>query len=270
MHRATTAGTPHLDATDFSAPAEAEVTRGTKTHLDFLRTVHARLAPRFYLEIGVRHGNSLVLANCPAVGVDPAPEIGAPLAADIRVLCETSDDFFAEWADERLTAPVDLAFIDGMHLFEFALRDFLNIERRAHPGTVVVFDDIFPAHPWQAERDRRTRVWTGDVWKIAVCLRKYRPDLLLIPCDTWPTGMLLVLGLDPANQTLSRRYAGLVQEFVDVDDGTVPGEIIARAGAWASDDPRIGALLERVRDARQSANPSSAMRSVLAPFPAAV
>ncbi len=127
--------------------------------------------------------------------------------------------------------PVDLAFIDGMHWFEFALRDFLNIERRSHAATVVVFDDVFPAHPWQAERDRRTRVWTGDIWKIAACLRKYRPDLVLIPCDTWPTGMLLVLGLDAANETLSRNYERLVQEFVERDDPMVPTEVIARAGA---------------------------------------
>lgn len=263
-------GTPHLGVTDFAAPAEAEATRGRQTHLEFLRALHARLAPRFYLEIGIRHGNSLVLANCRALGVDPAPEIGALLAATIQVVSQTSDDFFAQRADDLLSAGLDLAFIDGMHWFEFALRDFLNIERRAHPGTVVVFDDIFPGHPWQAARDRRTRVWTGDIWKIVVCLRKYRPDLLLIPCDTWPTGMLLVLGLDVANHTLSRQYDRLVQEFVELDDGHIPACVLSRQDAWAPDDPRIGTLLADVREARESANPRSAIQTIVAAFRAAV
>jgi hypothetical protein len=146
----------------------------------------------------------------------------------------------------------------------------LNIERRAHPGTVVVFDDIFPAHPWQADRNRRTRVWTGDIWKIAVCLRKYRPDLFLIPCDTWPTGMLLVLGLTAANEILSRQYDEIVREFVvELGNGKVPDDVVSRTGAWAPDDPRIAGLLEGVRHTRQSANPSAKIRAMLNSFSAA-
>jgi hypothetical protein len=48
-----------------------------------------------------------------------------------------------------------------MHLFEYALRDFMNVEHCAAPGAIVVIDDIFSSHPAQAERKRRTRAWTG-------------------------------------------------------------------------------------------------------------
>ncbi len=65
----------------------------------------------------------------------------------------------------------DLCFIDGMHLFEYALRDFMNVERCAAPGAIVVIDDIFPNHPAQGQRERRTRAWTGDVWRLVETLR---------------------------------------------------------------------------------------------------
>ena len=41
-------------------------------YLDFLARLHAAVRPGAYLEIGVRHGDSLALAECPALGVDPA------------------------------------------------------------------------------------------------------------------------------------------------------------------------------------------------------
>ena len=85
----------------------------------------------------------------------------------------TSDDFFASpQCAAHLRQPIDLAFIDGMHLVEFALRDFMQVERRASRAGMIVLDDIFPNHPLQARRVRESGVWTGDVWKILPCLRR--------------------------------------------------------------------------------------------------
>ncbi|WP_337133804.1 class I SAM-dependent methyltransferase, partial [Staphylococcus aureus] len=95
-----------------------------------------------------------------------------------KLVRSTSDEFFFKHANEFLKQPPDLAFIDGMHLFEYALRDFINIERHSSSNTLVVIDDIYPNHPAQAERDRRTRAWTGDVWKLHAILTDYRPDLV--------------------------------------------------------------------------------------------
>ena len=49
------------------------------SYLELLSELHRVLEPRSYLEVGVRHGKSLELASCPAVGVDPVPELTVEL-----------------------------------------------------------------------------------------------------------------------------------------------------------------------------------------------
>jgi hypothetical protein len=97
--------------------------------------------------------------------------------------------------------PIDLAFIDGMHLFEFALRDFINVERYCEPSSVVVFDDMLPRDVDEAARERHTQAWTGDVFKLRDVLVALRPDLRLTVVDTEPTGLLIVSNLSPTNRS---------------------------------------------------------------------
>ena len=201
-------------------------------YLDFLRGLHAALVPAGYLEIGLRHGDSLALAECPALGVDPGFNLHVELGPNVTLLEETSDEFFLR--DDPLAAlgraPVDLAFIDGMHLSEFALRDFIGVERLARWTSVVVFDDILPRTVDEAARDRRTRAWTGDVYKLLGFLERHRPDLTCLRVDTEPTGLLLVLGLDPLNRVLSRRYDPILEQCVVSDPQPVPPAVLARRG----------------------------------------
>jgi SAM-dependent methyltransferase len=230
--------------------AEEEATRGEVPYLQVLQTLHDVLQPSLYLEIGVRHGRSLALARGPAIGVDPAPELAEALPAGTRLFPIASDDFFRDLAAQEMPTPPDLAFIDGMHLFEYALRDFMHVERLATPTTLVVIDDIFPSHPAQAERNRRTRVWTGDIWKLASCLAELRPDLLLIPLDTSPTGLLLVAGLDPDNRVLWNRYNPIVRRFSA--EQAPPASVLQRTGVLAADDPRIARVLAALRQCREA------------------
>ena len=227
--------------------------RGAQGYLDILRTLHRSLRPGLYVEVGIRNGGSLSLALGPAIGVDPAPEITVPLGDRVRVFEATSDDFFAHDADTAITQPIDLAFIDGMHLFEFALRDFMNIERHCRATSLVVFDDIFPSHPLQAARDRQTRVWTGDIWRIVGCLRRFRPDLVLVPIDSYPTGLLLVAGLDPRSRQLVDHYEEIADGCGGIEP-TVPDDVLNRQGVWPPGDPRIRELLNLLRQSRSEAD----------------
>lgn len=225
---------------------------GETAYLELLHHIHHHLQPRHYLEIGVRHGRSLSLAKCKAIGIDPFPEITEKLTADCQIITTTSDDFFANQAVHVLTSPPDLVFIDGMHLFEYALRDFMHVEKCGHPATVVIIDDIFPNHPQQATRTRTTRVWTGDVWKLHACLKKYRPDLHLIPLNSNPTGLLLVMGLNPHNQILWQNYDLIVNEYLN-SSVNPPITVLQRSEAVAPQLELIQSVCKRWRTLRTTA-----------------
>ena len=203
------------------------------TRHELLAGIHARLRPRTYLEIGVDTGASLALSRVPSVAVDPDYAVVSPLSAPIRLVRATSDEYFAsEDPQEWLGGPVELAFIDGMHHLEFALRDFINVERHARWSSVVVFDDMLPRTVDQAARERTTKTWAGDVFWMLDILRTYRPDLTVIPVDTAPTGVVVVTGLDPASTVLRDRYAEIVDAYVHDDPQPVPSHVLDREGAW--------------------------------------
>lgn len=241
--------------------ADSERQSGSESYLDILTRVHAELQPDAYLEIGVRHGRSLALAQCPAIGIDPAPEITTPLAATTQVLAMTSDAYFATRSKSDNGIVPDLVFIDGMHLFEYALRDFLNVERFAKPTTLVVIDDIFPNHPRQADRERTTRVWTGDVWKLLLLFRQHFTDLLFLPVNTYPTGLLLVAGLDPDRNITDEGYQRLCAAFKG--DLNPPTEILERHANVDTSDPVIAGYAKRLSKLRRLQASNSEVRSVL-------
>ena len=204
---------------------------------EFLAALHRALKPRIYLEIGVQFGQSLVLAEAAEVayGIDPEPLLfGAPQnqLPNQRVHAMTSDQFFAE---QYLTEPIDLAFIDGSHLMEDATCDFVNVQRRMRPGGVIVFDDVLPYSNEIAAREQPPGDWTGDVWKCYFLLTEMYESALIaskpILVDTWPTGTMVLLNVEPA-LSLPGRFLNkedLRQTFEEA--GPVPTMILHRTNA---------------------------------------
>jgi hypothetical protein len=74
-------------------------------------------------------------------------------------------------------------------------------------------------------------MWAGDVYKVATVLEQHRPDLTVIPLDTAPTGLLLVVGLDPTSTVLTDRYDAILAEHVYEDPQRVPDDILHRRHA---------------------------------------
>jgi hypothetical protein len=207
-------------------------------YLEFLARVHELLTGPPYLEIGIRHGDSLALARGPAAGVDPEVELRVDLPSAVRLFEETSDEYFdrKDPLEPLGGRRVGYSFIDGMHLAEFALRDFINVERLASRAGVIVFDDMLPRSTEEAARERQTRAWTGDVYKLLGILARHRPDLVCLRIGTEPTGLLVVLCLDPDSTVLADRYDEIVAEAVHPDPQEVPADVLERRGVLEPQD----------------------------------
>lgn len=173
-------------------------------HYAFLEILHEVLSPEIYIETGVASGRTLAMAKGVGIGIDPFPNITEPLGDRTQIFSVASDDFFEHTDLLRITGGqrIDLGFVDGLHLFENALRDFINFEKYSAPGTVICIHDVIPQTVRMASREPQPDGWTGDVFGVILALREYRPDLFTVTIDLPQTGMLLVSNLDPNSTTL--------------------------------------------------------------------
>lgn len=195
-------------------------------YLDYLQQIHRYREPSSYLEIGVETGQSLALARCPSVAIDPEFQFQGNVfrqRSETYLFQMTSDEFFAGYRlDRYLPGGIDFAFLDGMHHFEFLLRDFLNAEKYSYASTVLTLHDCYPVNTEMASRDTDydTRVdqetrwwWAGDVWKMLPILRDYRPDLNVTVLDCPPTGLVVIRGLDPHSRAIDDNYHEILGKF---------------------------------------------------------
>ena len=158
---------------------------------------------RSYLEIGVFLGKIFFhISAKKKIAVDPYFRFGlyrkfkrifrniTNLSA--RFYEKTSDAFFAEdapvlYRDTKL----DICLVDGMHEYQFALRDVENTLCYLQEHGVIIMHDCNPltAHAaisfegWKANNFQG--VWNGDVWKTIVHLRSTRDDInvFVLDCD---------------------------------------------------------------------------------------
>jgi methyltransferase family protein len=191
-------------------------------YLALLGQIHGHLQPRTYVEIGVAlRGRSFarVRPETLAVGIDPILDRVNPRNRSAKLFAMESDAFFEahDLAAVLEGQTLDLAFIDGMHLFEYALRDFMNLERFCGEHSAILVHDCYPRDAVAAARERNEVFWTGDVWKLIVCLKQYRPDLAVSVVDVPPSGLGVITHLDPSSSELRTRYDELLERFVDMD-----------------------------------------------------
>jgi hypothetical protein len=186
----------------------------------WLDRFYTDLSPETVIEIGVFDGQSIARVHPPtlAIGVDPNPRLAYSLTAETHIFTETSDAFFARRGPDALLAGrrLGVGFIDGLHLYEQALKDFINLERYCGPRSVILFHDTVPLDEATQSRARDTKFHTGDVWKVVPCLKHYRPELDVFTIAAPWTGLTVVIGLDPTSRVLEENFDEAVARFIDV------------------------------------------------------
>ncbi|PWE33313.1 hypothetical protein DDZ14_05905 [Maritimibacter sp. 55A14] len=194
-------------------------------YTEVLGAIEARRGIDWYLEIGSRSGTSIAQRKCNFVAVDPFFAIKAPVfngAPQMHFMQMTSDDFFASGFLQKAGIRPDLAFIDGLHLFEFALRDFMNAEKTMGRDGIICLHDVCPFNYAMTTRDtayyeKLRRPWTGDVWKVMAVLMEYRPDLKIDILPAHKTGLGCVTHLEAGNTVLDEKYDEILARYQDFE-----------------------------------------------------
>jgi hypothetical protein len=190
-------------------------------YYEALSKIHKLKNPSLYLEIGVRNGESLQnsLSNVKCIAIDPAYNMTFPYNHNTIFNKVTSDEYFNGDLYEKQSEnkKIDLAFIDGMHLFENVLRDFINVEKRSSNSGTILLHDCLPPDEISASRERQTSVWTGDVWKLVPILKAYRKDLKITVIDASPTGLVIIERLNCLSDVLEKKYDEILKKFIQYD-----------------------------------------------------
>ncbi|MGQ0564694.1 MAG: class I SAM-dependent methyltransferase [Gemmobacter sp.] len=187
---------------------------------EFFKDLHERAKPKWYLEIGTNKGRSLNFVSCSTVAIDPFFQLEAPPQGTKPILLliqDTSDAAFASDVMKGVNPRFDIAFLDGMHKFEFLLRDLMNAERFMAKDGMIFMHDTSPKRSGMSNRDPLPKVaWTGDVWKLLPIIAEYRPDLKVDHLDCRPTGLTMVRGDWGKNDALTKNYDAIIARYMDM------------------------------------------------------
>lgn len=193
-------------------------------YYDVLKGLLSAVNPEWYLEIGSRNGRSLSQSEQNYIAIDPEFDLQYDVVNNAKKMFlfqQTSDEFFSSKFLQKNDIKPGVSFIDGMHLFEFALRDFINCEAVMERDGIICLHDVCPYNIPQTTREIKymtelKRPWTGDVWKLVVILQRYRPDLNIDILKASSTGFACVSNLDDKNTVLIDNYDDILKQFTEL------------------------------------------------------
>ena len=193
-------------------------------YLEFLKMLHKKRY-EIYFEIGARNGDSLCLSQSPSIAIDPFFQLNNdPIGKKdfCLIFQETSDSFFKNTLPKLSHLKCQLAFIDGMHLFECALRDFINLAKISSEEALFLFHDPIPWTSRMAVRNNKQlehdEAWTGDIWKLALIFMDAGMKDNISILTSAPSGLLAVL--NPEKKIIAKleeNYEKICAEWIDVD-----------------------------------------------------
>jgi hypothetical protein len=169
-----------------------------------------------YLEIGVFSGSVFFPVKAKRkIAVDPEFRFGKfkRLKKIVKNLHNinasyyemSSDDFFKQQAARLFKKrPIDVCFVDGMHEYDYALRDVENTLNYLQQDGVIIMHDCNPVaadaavsfEEWKSRSFKGN--WNGDVWKTILHLRSLRNDITVFVVDA-DHGLGIVCKRPPEN-----------------------------------------------------------------------
>jgi len=154
-----------------------------------INSVLIRKRKACYLEIGVRKGSTIARIDANnKIGVDPVlqldkldPKLRKKLgkSKNITFYEEESDTFF-----RHNNQKFDVVLIDGLHLYEQALRDILNTLNCLNNNGVVIVHDCNPQTEEAQSRTEIEGLWNGDVWKAIYAMKTHYKTIDYFVLDT--------------------------------------------------------------------------------------
>ena len=111
-----------------------------------MRALHEKIYEG-YFEIATRRGASLPLSQSPSIAIDPYFQLMKnPIGNKdfCLIFQEASHNFFEKSMPKFSNIKCQLAFIDGMHLFEYALNDFINLAKVSSEKSVFLIHYPIP------------------------------------------------------------------------------------------------------------------------------
>ncbi len=192
-------------------------------YTDYLRQKHVENNIETYLEVGVRWGDALRLANagCQAVGVDPEFDIKHPLLADPTLFGMLSDDFFFEYSEEYRNT-FELIFLDGLHEARQTAKDIYHALEVLKEGGEILVHDAMPISLAVSTPTQQTRFWTGNVWQAAYAFSSSEFPWKWEYVPAYPSGLFKLYNIDPDFKPSRSRIMNRVAEASNMKFANAP------------------------------------------------
>jgi hypothetical protein len=94
-----------------------------------------------------------------------------------------------------------------------------------------------------AARERSTKFWVGDTWKVVAALATYRPELKVTTVLAPPSGLVVVRRLNPGSSVLRERLDEIIERFLPLAYERLPGDFAPELHAVPNDEAGLALAL---------------------------
>ena len=109
---------------------------------------------------------------------------------------------------------------------------------------MILIHDCYPLDELSAARKRSTDFWSGDIWRLIMILKKYRPDLSVHTIATRPTGLGVIFNLDAPSTVLGHNLPNLISEGAAMDFSLLAGRKAEALNLFPNDWGKVRELLD--------------------------